>query len=160
MIPIYLFAGWSGVGKTTFIEGIIPVLKNFGLRVSVIKHDSHDFEIDKRGKDTFRFSEAGAELVIISSGTHAAIMENRYISLGKILDLIHDVDIIIIEGFKNSGKNFRKIGIRRANYELPDGEYIAIISDTPLKSELPVFDINDYNSFCEWLINDIQLLKS
>ena len=154
-----MIVAWSGAGKTTFIEGLIPELRKFNLRVAVIKHDSHDFEIDKEGKDTYRFTKSGADVVIISSKTHAAIMENRYLTLEKILVSIHDVDLIIIEGFKNESKNFRRIGLTRADYELPEGNYHAIISDKIFKCDVPVFDINNYYGFAEWIINDIQLLK-
>ena len=80
-----MIVAWSGAGKTTFIEGLIPELRKFNLRVAVIKHDAHDFEIDKEGKDTYRFTKSGADVVVISSKTHAAIMENRYLTLEKIL---------------------------------------------------------------------------
>ena len=126
----------------------------------MIKHDAHDFEIDKEGKDTYRFTKSGADVVVISSKTHAAIMENRYLTLEKILDSIHDVDLIIIEGFKNESQNFRRIGLTRADYELPEGKnFIAVISDKKFKCDVPVFDINDYYGFAEWLVNDIQLLQ-
>lgn len=157
-IPVYCFCAWSGAGKTTFIEKLIPELMKSGLRVAVIKHDAHDFEIDKEGKDTFRFTKARADVVAIASGTHAAVMENRFVSFGKILERIHDVDVILIEGFK-SAEGLRRIGIRRGSYELPEGEYIAVISDTPFECDVPVFNINDYYGFAEWLLNDIRLLN-
>ena len=159
-IPIYAITAWSGAGKTTFIENLIPELRKLGLRSAVIKHDAHDFEIDKEGKDTFRFTQAGAEVVAIASKTHAAIMENRFLSLEKILERINDVDVILIEGFKGVKLNgLRRIGLRRESYELPEGKYIAVISDTPFKCDVPVFGVNDYYGFAEWLFNDIKLLN-
>ncbi len=122
-----------------------------------MKHDAHDFAVDREGKDTYRFTQAGAEIVAITSGTHAAVMENRFTPLEEILTRIHDVDVIIAEGFKNSD-GLKRIGLRRGDYELPDGEYIAVISDVPFECDVPVFGINDYCTFAEWLINDIGLL--
>ncbi|MBQ3455635.1 MAG: molybdopterin-guanine dinucleotide biosynthesis protein B [Synergistaceae bacterium] len=157
-IPVYAVCGWSGSGKTTFIEGLIPELRKRGLRVAVVKHDAHDFSVDRKGKDTFRFTQAGAEVVAITSGTHSAIMENRFTPLEEFLTRIHDVDVIIAEGFK-SNEGLKRIRIRRGNYELPDGEYIAVISDVPFECDVPVFDVNDYCAFAEWLITDIGLLR-
>lgn len=122
-----------------------------------MKHDAHDFAVDREGKDTYRFTQAGAEIVAITSGTHAAVMENRFTPLEEILTRIHDVDVIIAEGFKNSD-GLKRIGLRRGDYELPDGEYIAVISDVRFECDVPVFGINDYCTFAEWLINDIGLL--
>ena len=156
-IPVYAVCGWSGSGKTTFIEGLIHELRKLGIRVAVVKHDAHDFAVDREGKDTYRFTQAGAEIVAITSGTHSAIMENRFTPLEEILTRIHDVDVIIAEGFKNFD-GLRRIGLRRGNYELPDGEYVAVISDVPFECDVPVFGINDYRAFSEWLINDIGLL--
>ena len=79
-IPVFSFVAFSGTGKTTFLEKLIPQLKARGLRVAVYKHDAHEFEIDKKGKDSWRFTAAGADVTVISSNTKAAVMENRYVS--------------------------------------------------------------------------------
>lgn len=157
-IPVYSISAWSGAGKTTFIEGAVRELKRIGIRAAVIKHDAHNFEIDKEGKDTYRFTQAGAEIVAITCGTHSAIMENRFTPLEEILTRIHDVDVIIAEGFKNHD-GLKRIGLRRGDYGLPDGEYIAVISDVPFECDVPVFDVNDYKGFALWLVNDIGLLN-
>ena len=60
-IPIFAFSAWSGTGKTTILEQLIPLLKQRGLRIAVLKHDAHDFEIDREGKESWRFSHAGAD---------------------------------------------------------------------------------------------------
>ncbi|MBR2328291.1 MAG: molybdopterin-guanine dinucleotide biosynthesis protein B, partial [Clostridia bacterium] len=74
-IPTYALVAFSNSGKTTFLEKLIPALKSRGLRVAVIKHDGHDFQLDKEGKDSWRITQAGADVTAIVSKTHAAIME-------------------------------------------------------------------------------------
>ena len=59
LVPIITFVGKSGTGKTTLLEQLIPMLKARGLRLAVLKHDAHHFEMDKPGKDTYRFTTAG-----------------------------------------------------------------------------------------------------
>jgi molybdopterin-guanine dinucleotide biosynthesis protein MobB len=79
-IPVYSFIAKSGTGKTTLIEKLIPELKSRGLRVAVMKHDAHEFDVDKPGKDSWRMTRAGADVTVIASATHAAVMENRPVS--------------------------------------------------------------------------------
>lgn len=67
LVPIITFVGKSGTGKTTLLEQLIPMLKARGLRLAVLKHDAHHFEMDKPGKDTYRFTAAGADVVTISN---------------------------------------------------------------------------------------------
>ena len=68
------FAGYSGAGKTTLVERLIPALKLRGLRVSVVKHAHHKFDIDHPGKDTYRHREAGAFEVVVASDRRLALM--------------------------------------------------------------------------------------
>ena len=110
-IGVFSFVAYSGTGKTTFLEKLIPELKSRGLRVAVYKHDAHEFEIDKKGKDSWRFTAAGADVTVISSGTKAAVMENRYVSPEELVGRIKDVDIIITEGYKAGP--WPKIAMRR-----------------------------------------------
>ena len=76
-IPVIGFSAYSGTGKTTLIEKLVACFKADGLRVAVIKHDAHDFEIDKEGKDSWRFAKAGADITLISSASKTAIIEQR-----------------------------------------------------------------------------------
>ena len=59
-IPVLGFAAWSGTGKTTVMERTIAALRRRGLRVAAVKHDGHDFEMDRPGKDSWRFAQAEA----------------------------------------------------------------------------------------------------
>lgn len=76
-IPVFSVIAWSGTGKTTYLEKLIPVLRKKQLKVAVIKHDGHDFEIDRANADTERFTRAGADISAIISSTHSAVLYNR-----------------------------------------------------------------------------------
>ncbi len=96
------FAGYSGSGKTTLIEALIPILKNKGFKVAVIKHDTHEIEMDHEGKDTYRFSKAGADEVMISSKNRSVYIRERARTLDEMIRDAGDVDIILVEGYKNA----------------------------------------------------------
>ena len=110
-IPVVGFAAYSGTGKTTLIEKLLRSLKEKGLRVAVVKHNAHDFEIDQEGKDSWRFNQAGADVMLISSTRKTALIEQRQHSLRENLSMIRDVDLILVEGYKQ--ENIPKIGISR-----------------------------------------------
>ena len=123
----------SNVGKTFVIQGIIRELKLRGYSVATIKHDVHGFDIDKKGKDTYKHREAGAETVIISSKNRLAMIKEleEEIELNEVIRLVKDKDIILVEGYKKS--NLRKIEVYRngisENIITPKDKLIAIASD-------------------------------
>ena len=100
-IPVIAVAAWSGTGKTTLLGRLIPVLKERGLRVCVMKHDAHEFEVDRVGKDSWRMTRAGADVTILTNGAHAAILENRPVTAEALLEQVHDVDLVLTEGYKH-----------------------------------------------------------
>jgi formylmethanofuran dehydrogenase subunit E len=105
VIPVVSFVGNSASGKTTLIEEVVRELKRRGYRVAVIKHSPHGFEMDIPGKDTWRFSQAGSDVVAISSPRKLALIEqvDREVSLPEIETIIGSkTDIVITEGYKNS----------------------------------------------------------
>ena len=157
-IPTYSFVAYSNTGKTTFLEKLVPELKKRGLRVAVYKHDGHHFEIDKKGKDSWRMTNAGADVTLISSSTKAVIMENRYIDAEELVSRIKDVDIIIVEGWKSG--SWKKIAMRRSangkDFPIPKEECFALISDTPVEGCGNVFDINDIVGVANLLISDMK----
>ena len=101
-IPVLGVAGWSGSGKTTLIEALLPELRRRGLRTAVVKHDGHDFTVDQRGKDSWRFTQAGAEVTAMFSSTHAVILENRPLRPEEVVRRITGVDLILVEGCKDA----------------------------------------------------------
>ncbi len=161
MIPVYSVVAYSGTGKTTMLEKLVAELKSRKIRVAVVKHDAHDFEIDREGKDSYRMSKAGADVVAIASAAKAAIMENRPVSFEEIITQISDVDIIITEGYKTGA--FPKIALRRAaagtGFAVPPQDCIAVMSDTPVDSDVPAFSLDDISALADFLLRDCGLLR-
>jgi molybdopterin-guanine dinucleotide biosynthesis protein B len=143
-------AGWSGAGKTTLLARIIPHLREEGLRVSVIKHAHHSFDVDVPGKDSWVHRQSGATEVLVSSANRWALMhELRRASeplLPELLAKLSRVDLVIVEGFK-SGPH-RKIEVHRAAngkpFLFPDDSAIAgIATDAAVETALPVAHLDD-----------------
>ena len=157
-VPVFSFVAFSGTGKTTFLEKLIPELKARGLRVAVYKHDAHEFEIDKKGKDSWRFTAAGADVTVISSSTKAAVMENRYMSPEELVAGLHDVDIIITEGYKAGP--WPKIAMRRResgnDFPIPPEECIAVITDEPEPRAKRSFGLHMVSEVADFLKEQIK----
>lgn len=156
-IPIVSIVGRSNTGKTTLIVKLIPVLKGRGIRVATIKHHSHEFEIDREGKDTYRHKEAGAALTIIASATKLAMVKDvdKELTLQQIVDrFVGDVDLIITEGYK--WENMPKIEVYSARAEPPatlgDPNLLAVLSDTPVEAAVPVFRRDDVQSAADLIV--------
>lgn len=158
-IPIIGFAAYSGTGKTTLIEKLVRSMKRRGVRVAVVKHDGHSFEIDHAGKDSYRFTQAGATVTIVTSAEKTARIEQRPRSLEELLREIRDVDLIFIEGYKHCG-DFRKIGLtRRACAKgLPDvpQSYLAIVTDEEIATEVPCFSFEDIEKLTEFIMEHMK----
>lgn len=157
-IPVFAFAAYSGTGKTTIIEKMIHHMKAAGLRVAVIKHDGHDFEIDQEGKDSWRFRHAGADITIISSGKKTAYIENRSLSLQQLLSMVHNVDVILVEGYKNEA--LPQIGIARAatgkGFAADLNCFIAVMTDMEnINTALPCFDLEDIPGITKFILKRI-----
>jgi len=160
------FAGYSGSGKTTLVEKLIPVLKLRGLRVSVVKHAHHRFDIDHPGKDTFRHREAGAFEVVVASQNRLALMREfeqpSELTVHQLIAELHEgVDWVLVEGFKHS--DLLKIEIWRAlsgkpTRYLDDDFVVAIATDSPDQlpeaTLRPVLDLNDADAVADYLVNN------
>lgn len=110
-MDIYIFAAFSGTGKTTYLEKLIPHLKGYGLQVAVLKHDAHDFAADTPGKDSWRFAQAGADAVAVSSDRRTAMFYQHSLSVEELLSRLPEVDIVLTEGYKHGP--FPKIAVHR-----------------------------------------------
>ena len=157
-IPIYSVVAFSGTGKTTLLEKLVAELKSRGLRVAVIKHDAHEFDIDHEGKDSWRFSRAGADITVVVSSGKAAIIENRPVALETLLGRITDVDIILTEGYKSG--TWPRIAIqRRASGKplpIPANDCFAVVTDVPEDADRPCFDLDDICGLANCIICDMQ----
>lgn len=154
--PVIGFAAWSGTGKTTLIEKLVVSLKAQGLRLAVVKHDAHNFEIDKEGKDTWRFAQAGADMTLISSASKTAVVEYRPRTFRENLSMIHDVDLILVEGYKQ--EDIPRIGISRKatgkGLTAPAGDFIAVVTDDDAiiqASPVPCFALDDVSGLTEFI---------
>lgn len=141
--------GYSGSGKTTLIEKLIPELARRGYRVSVLKHAHHAFDVDRPGKDSFRFREAGAASVLVASGNRWALMQELRgavePSLQDMLGKLGDCDLVLVEGYKHAA--IEKIEVhRRASQNAllypEDKHIVGIATDELLAATLPQFDLN------------------
>ncbi|MBW2544505.1 MAG: molybdopterin-guanine dinucleotide biosynthesis protein B [Deltaproteobacteria bacterium] len=164
MIPVVSIVGKSGSGKTTLIEKVIPELTRKGWRVATIKHSNRGFDIDREGKDSWRHRKAGARMTVMSSPGQIAVIENSEKNPGieELRDrYIHDVDIIITEGFK--GNPYPKIEVFRATLKRDmlcsrEDNLIAVASDKQMEIDVPCLDINDMEGIAQ-LIIDLFLSK-
>ena len=160
------FAGFSGSGKTTLVESLIPALKLRGLRVSVVKHAHHKFDIDHPGKDTYRHREAGAFEVVIASTKRLALVREfeqpGALNVHHLIAELYDgVDWILVEGFKQS--DLLKIEVWRPSTDKPamygqDDFIVAIATDEPQKISSgtlrPVLDVNHADAVAQWLVDN------
>jgi len=164
------FAGYSGSGKTTLVEQLIVALKERGLRVSVVKHAHHNFDIDQPGKDTFRHRAAGAFEVVAASSQRMALMREfeKPAKLNVhhlIAELYTGVDWVLVEGFKSS--DLLKIEVWRLPGDdyagmpalYPDDDFVvAIATDAPQslpeKTLRTVLDLNDVASVADYLVHN------
>jgi molybdopterin-guanine dinucleotide biosynthesis adapter protein len=143
-------AGWSGAGKTTLVSRIIPHFVEVGLRVSVIKHAHHSFDVDVEGKDSWVHRKSGATEVLVSSARRWALMhELRGASeprLSELLARMSRTDLVIIEGFKS--EPHRKIEVYRAANGKPllspeDPAIVGIATDASLATTLETVHLDD-----------------
>ncbi len=148
MKAVVCIVGKSGVGKTTFLEKLVPELKRRGYRVAVIKHDSHHFEIDRPGKDTWRLAHAGSDLVVISSPRKMALIElvAEELSLDALVSLVESrADIVLAEGYKRSDRPKIEVSRSELSGELlcSEHELMAIVSDRQFPFAVPHFGLDD-----------------
>lgn len=148
MVPIVCIVGKSDAGKTTFLEKLIPELVRRGYRVGTIKHDTHGFDIDKPGKDTWKHAQAGSSAVVISSAEKIAIIKrvDNELTLDEIALLVGDgLDILLTEGFKRSNKPKIEVSRKEKGDELlcDERELLALVTDNSFNVRVPQFGLDD-----------------
>jgi len=154
--PVIQIVGYKNSGKTTLIETLTEGLTNRGFKVGTVKHDAHEFDIDHPGTDTWRHRRSGARMTAITSDHRTAIVEEKPTPLPDILQRMANMDIVLVEGFKQ--EPYPKIVMVRseADYELVDrlSHVAAIVSWLPNlpQGDLPVFGIEDTHGVMEWIL--------
>ena len=162
-MKVFGFAGYSGAGKTTLIEKLIPRFVARGLRVALIKHAHHGFDVDKPGKDSYRHRQAGAgEVMLVSDQRWVLMHENSdgEPTLEQQLARLSPCDLVLIEGYKSSA--VPKLEVHRlANGKAamyPEGmNIVAVASDAPSASALPWFDLNDSAAISAFILGYLHL---
>ncbi|MBE4001686.1 bifunctional molybdopterin-guanine dinucleotide biosynthesis adaptor protein MobB/molybdopterin molybdotransferase MoeA [Vibrio parahaemolyticus] len=168
-IPIIGFAAYSGTGKTTLLEALLPKLTEAGLRIGMLKHAHHNFDVDKPGKDSYRLRKAGASQMLIASRNRFALMTETPEAEAEFEYLLtrfdeDKLDVVLVEGCKNIA--FPKIELHREEVGKPwlyphDENIIAIASDTAeLDSELPQMNINDLDAIAQFVLQYVQEAKA
>jgi molybdopterin-guanine dinucleotide biosynthesis adapter protein len=146
-VPVVSLVGKSGVGKTTALERILHELKRRGYRVGTIKHDTHDFDVDKPGKDSWRHAQAGSDVVIISGPRKLAMIHqlSEEMPLDHIVPLMRGVDIVITEGYKRGDRPKIEVTRLERGTELlcQADELIGLLTDHVVDMPVPQFALDD-----------------
>lgn len=169
--PILGFVAYSGTGKTTLLEQLIPLLRGHGVRVALLKHAHHNFDIDQPGKDSYRLRKAGASQVMVASRQRWALITEleekpQEPQLGELLKHLdpEQFDLLLVEGFKHEA--YPKIELQRRNLGKSalypnDSTIIALACDEAREhAPLPVLDINQPDLITEFILNWLQTQRS
>ena len=163
-MKIFGFAGWSGSGKTTLIEKLIPRLAARGLRVSLIKHAHHTFDVDQPGKDSYRHRHAGASEILVTSSRRWVLMHElrgaHEPSFDEQVKRISPCDLLLVEGFKFAP--IPKLEVWRAEpgealLHPNDPHIVAVASDTRVETTLPLLDLNDVAGIARFILGHLKL---
>ena len=155
--PVVSVVGKSGSGKTVFLEKLITVLKSRRLRIGIIKHDPHGFDIDQPGKDSWRHAQAGSDAVVLSSPTKLALIKrlDKEIALDEIVNAyLPDVDLVITEGYKRGPKKKIEVSRRERSRELvsPPEDLVAIVTDQTFDLPVPQFGLDEVKEVADFIM--------
>ncbi len=163
-MKVFGFAGWSGSGKTTLIEKLIPRFAGAGLRVSLIKHAHHTFDVDQPGKDSYRHRHAGAQEVLVTSSRRWVLMHELRGAAEPAFDVqlakLSPCDIVIVEGFKHAPIPKLEVWRRVTGEPLihpNDPHIVAVASDTKVETTLPLLDLNDDAAISSFILAHLRL---
>ena len=161
-IPVVTVIGKSKSGKTALLEKLIPALRQRGYRVGTVKHHSHSgFEIDQPGKDSWRHAQAGSQHVVIAAPDKIASYRftETEASLDEVLAQFRDVDIILVEGYKQAGKPSIEVVSAGRSLELISSpeQRIAVTTDTPLEISETQFHLDDVQAIANLI--EIRFLR-
>ena len=166
-MKIFGFAGYSGSGKTTLIEKLIPLFTQRGLKVSLIKHAHHTFDVDTPGKDSYRHRQAGCMEVLVTSSRRWVLMHELRGApepvLAEQIRRLAPCDLLLVEGFKH--EPIPKIEVYRAEVGEPllhphDPHIIAIASDRTIDTLLPQLDLNAHAKIADFVLEHVGLARN
>jgi molybdopterin-guanine dinucleotide biosynthesis protein B len=160
--PVFGVVGWKNSGKTTLMVRLIADFSARGLKVAAVKHAHHGFEVDREGRDSFRYREAGASTVAVSSAARFAIMtelrDRPEPALSELIRYVEGADIILVEGFKR--ESHPKLEVRRgeALNQSPlapsDPTILAVAADFEIEGcELPAFALDDTDAIADFILS-------
>ena len=163
-MKIFGFAGWSGSGKTTLIEQLIPRFVKRGLRVSLIKHAHHTFDVDQPGKDSYRHRHAGATEALVTSSRRWVLMHElrgaHEPAFDEQIRHLAPCDLLLVEGFKHAP--IPKLEVWRAQtgeglLHPNDPHIVAVASDEQVDTKLPLLDLNDVDGIAAFIVKKLEL---
>jgi len=163
-VKTFGFAGWSGSGKTTLIEKLIPLFVKRGLRVSLIKHAHHSFDVDYPGKDSYRHRHAGATEVLVTSSRRWVLMHElrgaQEPSFEEQVRHFSPCDLLIVEGYKFAP--IPKLEVYRAQtgegfLHPNDPHIVAVASDAKVETKLPLLDLNAHEAIASFILGHLKL---
>jgi molybdopterin-guanine dinucleotide biosynthesis protein B len=158
-MKVFGIAGYSGSGKTTLIERVLPLLTVRGVRVGVIKHTHHDFDIDRPGKDSWRAREAGAAAVLLASDHRTAVLTEHRDTPPRLEDLLNTLpqcDLVLVEGYKREA--IPKLEVRRAETAKPwlfpdDPTILVVASDVAPPDGFPRIDLDAVQQLADFILD-------
>jgi molybdopterin-guanine dinucleotide biosynthesis protein B len=159
-MKVFGFAGYSGSGKTTLIEQLIPRFTARGLKVSLIKHTHHDFDVDQPGKDSWRHRQAGAGEVLLTCDTRWVLMHELRgapePTLEEQLAVLSPCDLVLVEGFKQTP--ISKLEVHRPAHGRPpiwpeNRHVVAVATDGEMDCPLPTLDLNDPDAIAQFILD-------
>ncbi len=164
-MKIFGFAGWSGSGKTTLIEKLIPLFVARGLKVSLVKHAHHSFDVDQPGKDSYRHRHAGCSEVLVTSSRRWVLMHElrgaAEPDFAETIKRVSPCDLLLVEGFKR--EKLPKLELYRSSVgesllHPQDSSIVAIASDGKVETKLPQFDLNDAPAIASFILKHTRVV--
>ncbi len=163
-MKIFGFAGWSGSGKTTLVEKLIPRFVQGGLRVSLVKHAHHNFDVDTPGKDSYRHRQAGASEILVTSSRRWVLMHElrgaQEPSFDEQVKRLSPCDLLLVEGFKFAPIPKLEVWRKETGEALlhpNDPHIVAVATDAKIEAKLPVLDLNDDAAIARFILKHLKL---